>query len=29
VAGVSYETIASADTPDEFPRDQLVHITPA
>jgi hypothetical protein len=29
VAGVSYDTIASGDTPDDFPRDQLVHITPA
>lgn len=28
VVGVSYETIASGDTPDDFPRDQLVHITP-
>jgi hypothetical protein len=29
VVGVSYDTIESGDTPDAFPRDQLVHITPA
>jgi hypothetical protein len=29
VVGVSYDTIESGDTPDDFPRDQLVHITPA
>jgi hypothetical protein len=28
VVGVSYDTIASGDTPDDFPRHQLVHITP-
>jgi hypothetical protein len=28
VVGVSYDAIASGDTPDDFPRDQLVHITP-
>jgi hypothetical protein len=28
VIGVSYDTIASGDTPDDFPHDQLVHITP-
>lgn len=28
VVGVSYDTIASGDTPDDFPGDQLVHITP-
>jgi len=29
VVGVSYDTIASGDTPDDFPRDQLVHVAPA
>jgi hypothetical protein len=28
VVGVSYDTIASGDTPDDFPRHQLLHITP-
>lgn len=28
VVGVSYDTIVSGDTPDDFPHDQLVHITP-